>query len=255
LLVIAPERWPALELARVTPVTRSFSEEVTDDHARLWIAGGGHAVVDRARCRAELGIPEDTTADAIAHPYLAPVALVMSRWLGREGFHGGAIVAGGGVWGVLGDKTAGKSTTLAYLAREGVDVFTDDVLIIEDGTAYAGPRSIDLREGAAQQLGIGTLIGRVGERDRWRVRLDPVAPELPLRGWVTLEWGEKVAVEPIRGAARLHALLPHRGVFLTPAKPAVLVELTGLPHLRLTRPRDWDSLPEAADRLLDAVSG
>ena len=42
----------------------------------------------------------------------------MSRWLGREGFHGGGIVAGGGVWAVLGHKTAGKSTMLAYLARE-----------------------------------------------------------------------------------------------------------------------------------------
>ena len=102
------------------------------------------------------------------HPYLAPVALVMARWLGREGFHGGGIVAGGGVWGVLGDKTAGKSTTLAWLAREGVGVVSDDVLVIDGGTALAGPRSVDLREEAAERLGVGEPMGRVGQRERWR---------------------------------------------------------------------------------------
>jgi hypothetical protein len=98
-------------------------------------------------------------------------------------------------------------------------------------------------------------MGRVGTRDRWRVRLAPVEAELPLRGWITLEWGDEVAVEPIRGARRLQALLPHRGVFLVPAEPAALVRFSGLPHLRLIRPRDWGSLPEAADRLLGAVAG
>ena len=52
----------------------------------------------------------------IVHPYLAPVALIMARWLGREGMHGGGVVADGGVWAVLGHKTAGKSTTLASMA-------------------------------------------------------------------------------------------------------------------------------------------
>ena len=55
-------------------------------------------------------------------------------------------------------------------------------------------------------------MGSVGARERWRVELGPVAPELPLRGWVTLEWGEEISIEPIRGAERLAALLPHRGV-------------------------------------------
>jgi hypothetical protein len=87
------------------------------------------------------------------------------------------------------------------------------------------------------------------------VTLGPVPAELPLRGWVTLDWGDAVAVEPVRGADRLRALLPHRGVFLEPAVPAALVRFSALPHLRLVRPRGWDSLPDAADRLLDAVAG
>lgn len=256
LLVDAPDAWPELEIARNAggSVSRPV-EEVTADHARLWLAGGAAADLDREASRAVLHVPAEASDGAIVHPYLAPVALVMSRWLGREGFHGGGIVAGGGAWAVLGDKTAGKSTTLAWLARAGTGIVSDDVLIVDGTTVLAGPRSIDLREEAAQRLGTGELIGRVGVRDRWRVALDPVAPELPLKGWITLEWGDRVAVEAIRGAERLNALLPHRGVRLVPAEPAALVRFSGLPHLRLIRPRDWDSLPEAADRLLDAIAG
>ena len=40
-----------------------------------------------------------------------------------------------------------------------------------------------------------------------------------------------------------------------PDVPAALVRFSGLPHLRLIRPHGWDSLPETADRLLDAIAG
>ncbi len=233
---------------------RPAREQVTADRAEVWLPGGGWATVHRERAMAELAIPDDITDGALVHPYLAPVALVMARWLGREGFHGGGMVAGDGVWGVLGDKTAGKSTTLAWLAREGVGVVSDDVLVIDGPNALAGPRSVDLREGAARHLGVGDPMGRVGQRERWRFVLPPVAPELPLRGWITLEWGDEVAVEPIRGAGRLPALLPHRGVRLSPLDPSVLVRFSSLPHLRFIRPRDWDALPGAAERLLGAIA-
>ncbi|WP_028065231.1 hypothetical protein [Solirubrobacter soli] len=255
LLVEAPQHWPSLTLRRVAGGAPFTGESVTDEGARLWLAGGALADLHRAAGRADLEVPQGTTDGAIVHPYLAPVALVWSRWLGREGFHGGGIVADGGVWAVLGEKTAGKSTTLAWLARAGVPVFSDDVLIVDGELALAGPRSLDLREEAAERLGVGELMGRVGARDRWRVTLDPVPAELPLRGWVTLDWGDAVAVEPLRGADRLRALFPHRGVFLEPAVPSALVRFSALPHLRLVRPRGWDSLPEAAGRLLDAVAG
>ena len=129
LLVEAPPHWPPLELARVARRRRRSRSEVTADQARLWLAGGalGRTSIApplRADLRAARGRRHD---GALVHPYLAPVALVMARWLGREGFHGGGIVAGGGVWAVLGDKTAGKSTTLAWLARAGVGVVSDDV--------------------------------------------------------------------------------------------------------------------------------
>jgi hypothetical protein len=254
LLIEAPESWPRLELVRVAHSNRPVLEQVTADRAMVWLPGDGWANVDRRRATAELAIPEGVTDGALMHPYLAPIALVMARWLGREGFHGGGIVAGGGVWGVLGDKTAGKSTTLAWLAREGVGVVSDDVLVIDGANALAGPRSVDLREEAAARLGVGEPMGRVGQRDRWRFILPPVEPELPLRGWITLEWGEKTAIEPIRGAGRLPALVPHRGMRMSPRDPSVLVRFSALPHLRFIRPRDWDALPGAVERLLEAIA-
>lgn len=254
LLVAAPETWPRLTIVRAPEAPRPATEEVTDAHARLWLASGSFAEVDRTSARAVVRVPEDTTDGALVHPYLAPVALIMSRWLGREGMHGGAVVADGGVWGVLGHKTAGKSTALAALALEGVGVMSDDVLVIDEGTVLAGPRSVDLRGEAAQRLGVGEPLGQVGTRERWRLTLAPVPPELPLRGWITLAWGDRVEVEQLRGAERLAALLPHRGVFLLPAVPTALLQLSELPHLRLTRPREWGSLDEATARLVDAIS-
>src|SRR4051812_24651657 len=160
LLVDAPAAWPRLTLVRESGGRRPAVEEVTRDHARLWLADGAFAELDRVASRALVRVPRETTDGALVHPYLAPVALIMARWLGREGMHGGAIVAGGGVWAVLGHKTGGKSTMLAWMALAGLEVFSDDVLVIDAGTALAGPRSVDLRDEAARRLGVGEPLGR-----------------------------------------------------------------------------------------------
>jgi hypothetical protein len=255
LLVDAPDEWPLLALRRVARTPRPAREQVTDDTARIWLSSGSWAELDRVAGSADLSIPPGTSDDAIVHPYLAPVAQVMARWLGREGFHGGGIVIDGGVWAVLGDKTGGKSTLLAWLAQCGIDVVSDDVLVIDDGSALAGPRSIDLRAEAAQRLEVGEPIGQVGARERWRLALAPVPAALPLRGWITLEWGDEISATPLRGAERLTALLPHRGVFMAPLDPAILVHLSALPHVRFVRRRNWDALAAGAERLLDAIAG
>ena len=140
------------------------------------------------------------------------------------------------MWALLGDKEAGKSTTLAWLAAHGHPVVCDDALVLDELTALAGPRSIDLRAESAQRLGIGEPLGTVGVRERWRVPLDPVPAELPFRGWVSLAWGDEVAVEPLRGAARLPALIPHRGVRIEPPRPEALLEYAALRHSRAAPP-------------------
>jgi hypothetical protein len=255
LLVEAPATWPRLTIERASGGTRPRTEQVTRDHARVWLTGGGFATVDRAEASARLHVPEETSDGALVHPFLAPVVLVMSRWLGRETMHGGGVVLDGGVWAIVAHKTGGKSTVLATLALAGHGVASDDVLVIDDGTVLVGPRSIDLRDEAATRLEVGEPLGRVGARERWRLPLAPVPPELPLRGWISLEWGDEIGVEFLRGADRLAALIPHRGVRLAPTAPGALLQLSGLPHIRFTRPRRWDVLPDATARLVSAITG
>lgn len=259
LLIDAPSHWPPVELA-IGPDSDDApgAESVTESEATLRLGSGGWVTVDRAARRATFVMDSPPSADALVHPHLAPVAMVEARWNHRESFHAGGFVAGEGVWGLLGVKGAGKSTLLASLAASGVPVMCDDVLVIDTGTAVAmamaGPRSIDLREGAAQQLRSGTALGVIGLRERWRLVLDPVAAELPLQGWVSLSWGETVTVEVKRGSERLRALLPHRGLRLLPTRPEKLIDLAGLPVLELSRPPDWDSHQQAIEILLDAVA-
>jgi hypothetical protein len=253
LLVDAPADWPRLRIERATDGTRPAAERVSADRATIWLAGDGFAELDRAALHARMRVPAGTADGAIVHPFMAPVALIMAWWLGRDTFHGGGIVAGGGVWGVLGDKTAGKSTLLASFALAGVDVVSDDVLIVDGDSVLAGPRSVDLRTDAAHRLGAGESLGHVGARERWRLALGPVAPRLPLRGWITLSWGDELALEPVRGQARLAGLLPHQGVRIGPSDPAAFLRLSALPQWRLTRPRDWDSLGRMRERVLEAL--
>jgi hypothetical protein len=255
LLVDAPSAWSALEIERAPESEGPPGDRVGPDRAELRLLSGGWVGIDRAPGRAVYHLPRPVDDGALLHPYLAPVALISARWLGRESFHAGAFVADGGVWALLGDKEAGKSTTLAWLGTHGHPVVCDDALILDGATAFAGPRTIDLRAESAQRLGIGQALGTVGVRERWRVPLDGVAAELPFRGWVQLEWGDAVEVAPVRGSERLPALIPHRGVRLEPPRPAALVEYAALPQLTLRRPRSWESLREGAERLLDAIAG
>jgi hypothetical protein len=254
LLVGAPPGWPGLAIECAPDSEGPPADRVGPDRAELRLLSGGWVGIDRVPGRAIYHLPRPVDDGALVHPYLAPVALISARWLGRESFHAGAFVAGGGVWALLGDKEAGKSTTLAWLETHGHTVVCDDALVLDGVTALAGPRTIDLRAESARRLGIGEPLGTVGVRERWRVPLGEVAAELPFRGWVQLEWGEAVEVARVRGAARLPALIPHRGVRLEPPRPEALVDYAALPQLTLRRPRGWDSLREGAERLLEAIA-
>ena len=249
----APPGWPELELRCAPPGPgRPELDSVGPDRAELTLHGGW-ATIERAPARVTFRLPAPPPPRDLVHPYLAPAAAVAARWAGRESFHAGAVIAGGGAWAVLGDKESGKSTTLAHLALSGHDVVSDDLLVVDGDSVLAGPRCIDLREGSAGHLGAGEPLGVVGVRERWRLALEPVAPRTPLRGWVTLAWDDEVAVDALRGPDRMLALLPFRSVQLAPGAPQDLVDFGALPVLRLRRPRRWEALDEGAGRLLAAI--
>jgi hypothetical protein len=255
LLVPAEADWPRVELAWRLGKGELEQEEVTESRAVLRLRTGGRIELDRDAGRAVYVVQRPLSAEELVHPYLVPVAAVMAHWHGRESVHAGAFVAGGGVWGVVGERESGKSSTLARLALDGVPVVSDDLLALQGSTVLPGPRAIDLREEAAERLGVGSSIGIAGARERWRLRLGPVEPGLELRGWIHLAWGERVEAMPLEGSERVARLLAQRAARLPSATPEELLDLASLPSWEVRRPQRWDSLGEAADCLRRLAEG
>jgi hypothetical protein len=256
LLLPAEPSWPLIELSASVGDVSPEVQWVRRDTALLRLRAGGQVEIDWIHGRAHFTLPQPVTAAELLHPYLATVAAVAAHRDGREGFHAGAVVAGGGAWIVIGDKGAGKSSLLASLALRGQPVAADDVAILDAGGAVlAGPRFVDLRAGAATQLGAGESIGVVGTRERFRMPLGAVETATPLRGFVRLEWADDAAVTRVPAARRVSELYANRIARLEPADPTPILELSTLPMLELRRPRDWGAAAATADLLMEALVG
>ena len=145
-LVGAAADWPALEIERRIGGDAPTGASSAPTEREIALVAGDHLAVERDPLRATFTTSQPLSDDALVHPYLAPAAAIAGYWLGREAFHAGAFVLDGGVWAVSGDKEAGKSTLMAGLSRQGHGIFTDDALIVDGDIAFAGPRSLDLRE-------------------------------------------------------------------------------------------------------------
>jgi hypothetical protein len=254
LLVDAPAHWPRLDVdVAITSEPPPPGESVDENTAVLRPRSGGWVSIDRASGKATLSLPARPEPGALVHPHLASVAVISAHWLGRDTFHAGAFVADGTAWGLLGKKEAGKSSFLASLALAGIPIVCDDLLVLDQFSALAGPRSIDLRSDAATRIPGGEALGVVGTRERWRLTLEPVRAELPLGGWVTLRWSKEATVRRLRGSDRLRVLGAHRASTLYPPRPETLIELSSLPMIELQRPRRWDLAEEIVQRLLAAI--
>ena len=253
LLVRADPTWPRLEISVELGSAVLSEDQVDDDRGVVRFHNGGAVVIDRRRGEAVFKLPREPSPDELVHPYLAPVAAIVSRWHGHEALHAGSFLTEGGAWGLLAEREGGKSTTLARLAIEGVPIVCDDVLVLDEATAFAGPRAVDLREEPARILGIGESLGMVGARERWRLTLDAIEGKLPLLGWVFLVWGEELALEPVAAGARLRRLAAQRAVRLPPSDPSALLRLSALPGFELRRPRHWSSLERAVDFLMTSL--
>jgi hypothetical protein len=229
-------------------------EHVDDDRAELRLRSGGRVLIDRRGGRATFEVPHPVRPDELVHPYFAPAAAVIGRWLGRESVHAGAIAVDGRALGLVGTRGAGKSSALAWWALNGGEVLCDDLLVLDGRATFAGPRSIDLREDAAAQLGAGEAIGVTGARERWRLRLAPGGDRHDLVGFAFLAWGDSVSVRALGAAERLERLAPQRGVRLEPLRLEAVLDLASLPAWEVSRPRRWASLPETAQRLADLAT-
>jgi hypothetical protein len=209
--------------------------------------------VDRASASATIAMPAPPSDAVLAHPYLAPIAAIVARWLGHNAFHSGAVTVGDGAWAVLGGSGSGKSSLIASLHERGCGVMADDLLVVAGGRALAGPLCVDLRTDAARALGRGRSVGVAGGRERWRIDTGPAPAELPLSGFVTLAWADEVRAQPVPVADRLPRLFESLALAAAPPDPDALVDLATLPMLELERPRRYDALAESSGRLLDAL--
>jgi hypothetical protein len=254
LLVPAPPDWPGFRIERKLGRSDAEYDVLSERKAVLKLQSGGEIVVERQRSRATFVLPHRVGTAELVHPLLAPAAAVIAYWLGRECLHASGFVHGGRVWGLVGERGSGKSTTVAQLALDGIGIACDDLLVVEGLDVFAGPRSVDLRREAAGQLGVGEALGVVGARERWRLRIGGVASRLPLAGWVFLEWGKRIEATAVGAAERLTRLSANRAVRVPSQNPVALVELAALPAWELRRPEGWASLRGAVECLLETVS-
>jgi hypothetical protein len=255
MLVPAAPDWPTLRVEVAVADSPLETESVTDERADLRLRTGGRLEVDRARGLATYIVPRALTDQEVIHPFLAPAAAVMAHWLGRPCFHAGAFVAGGKAWGLLGDREAGKSTTLARLALSGNTVIADDIVVLSGtGDVYAGPRSIDLREETAARLTAGDELGTIGARERWRMKLAPCEMETPFGGWFFLGWGSRLETVALSGSECLVRLMGQRTLRVRPLDPAEVLPLAALPAWEILRAPDWSSLEETTNALLSLAT-
>ena len=255
LLLPAERGWPLVRIVLEISEADPPAERLHAGSALVRLRTGGWIELDRAGGLAAYFVQRPLSEDEIVHPFLAPVAIVVSHWYERESIHAGALAVNGTAWGIVGDRLGGKSSLLAALATCGVDVLADDLIVLDELTAFAGPRTIDLREDAAAALGLGESIGRAGARERWRLRLGVVPASAPMGGWIFVGWGDRLEMRRMRGAEVLERLLGSRGIRATPAEPDRFLQLSALPAWELSRPRSWSSLHQTVEELLCVVAG
>ena len=88
---------------------------------------------------------------------------------------------------------------------------------------------------------------------RRRLSLPAIDGEVPLRGWIFLEWGAELALERVPPAARLARLGRFRRAPEMGVDGRDWLGLIGLPMLVLRRPRNWDRMDDVGERLIERL--
>lgn len=204
-----------------------------------------------------LELPEETTPAALVHPVLTVPISILARWRGDLTLHAGAFYANGRAWGVVGEREAGKSTTLAMLAERGCPLLADDLLVLDGGVVRAGPACIDLRPDAAKRMADARYIGEIGGRDRYRLTAPPGPARAPLGGFFLLGWDEEagVTVERVPTGEALRVVYAQEYIGLMgPGDPRKIVDLLGTPMWRVRRPPSWARGEETIEAILTVTA-
>ncbi len=226
-----------------------------DDHLRCKLVDEGSLALDRAARTATFVIRPPVDAEDVAHPLLAAAAATFCRWDGFAVLHGGVVARDGRALAVVGEQEAGKSSLLGWIAlhRDDLDILADDLVVIRDGVVRAGPRSIDLRPGAAAALPLTTsaVSTRNGSRTRLRVRPGPTSATI--HDVVVLTWGTQLGLVQVPVSERLRVLHSHTTVRHDKASAARLLALIELRVWVLTRPASWEQMAHVVDHVIAAV--
>ena len=241
--------WPELQVCWRIDQVSDAAARFGEDGVRLPLGDSDWLELDRTARTATYRTHAALDRDRLLHPLLAPAAAVMARWLGREAFHAGAFLADGGAWALAGTNEAGKSSLLAALAMADRPVLTDDLLVVGDGLAYAGPRCVDLRELHVVGGSVADRVRSVRGGTRHRLDLPPTAAVAPLRGWFFLEWGDAVEAVPCAAGERIGRIMAQRRWATEAIDPHVLLELGSLPAWVLRRPRGAQHMAAVLDLL------
>ncbi len=238
-LPIAPAAWP------VWSITWSEKSLEGPEVERYPLPDGGAVSLDpESRSAVVSGLPEPSVS-AILHPWLSFVATVVAHRRGSATFHAGAFVHDGRAWAVLGEKHAGKTSTLAWLSQNGDVVTSDDLVVLDGLTSLSGPGCLDLRRPTAEHLGVGERDTPLPGRERWRLWLPPPPATHRFAGFLLPAWGERSEIAPVAPRQRIEEVVRHRAYLAPEGGEAGLLALAGLPVLRWTRPKDFAALPDA----------
>jgi hypothetical protein len=250
LLVPVPSSrsWPTVRVLSRLSAGDDGPGYADPERADVALPDGERVLIDREEQSATFLLTSREDDGRIVHPHLTAPGTVFAWWQGREAFHAGGLVTPAGAWALLGERGAGKSSLLAGLALAGRPILTDDVLVIDGELALAGPRCVDLRENALGPNGLEGMTSSV-RGGRHRLRLGPVEPEVPLRGWVLLSWGDDLDLRPLSPTERIELLSAQRNV--QGAVPDSLLRLARLPAWELQRPPDWATFEHAIHTLLE----
>ena len=198
-------------------------------------------------------LPDSTSPEALVHPLLTVPLSILARWRGDITLHAGSFFSQGLAWAVVGSREAGKSTTLAELARRGLPLLADDLLVLDKGVARAGPACIDLRPDVAERIAGARPLGEVAGRPRYRLSTPLGPPRAKLGGFFLLDWSETdaIEIEALPPTEILQVIYRQEYIaLLGPADPAKILDLVGIPMWRVRRPRDWDRTDEVLDAIL-----